>query len=353
MYWWSGLHRYNRALLVITTECSQKTPATLQVWNTSRSAGTRIFRCSIEELDKIDSKEVMRAELGCNQIRFGRGIAQVGSGICGPALFCGGSNGSVYGIHLQAGREGGFKAMCAIRDLSHAVVVLAGDRRGSCYLAGADECGKLIVWKIEEETDKDGKDRQSYKRRIVYEYAVEEDMFCSLGVRGETVFAGHASGYVTVHNMEDKVLVASIVTNTKCVTGIDVYQDKDLVLVSGEDCRVTILGFSASRGHRPVVHFSVALDAIVVGCALLGSPKGYPRIVALTWERCKLVQYDYEKGVNREHKKRGLRREEGGCVLREWNAESGLGCSAEWVQRGSESSECCGSGSGNCFVISG
>lgn len=340
MHWWSGLRGYNRPLLVITTESSLRTPATLQVWSTARGAGTRVFRCSIDELDRKHHPDFKREELESPQIQFARGIAQVSSGPCGPPLFCGGSNGSLYGVRLEPGREGRFKPICTIRDLSHAILVLAGDRRRSDYVAGADESGKLVVWKVEEEKNEDGENIQCYRHTIVYEYTVEEDVVCSLATRKSTVFAGHASGYLTVHNIERKRIMASIVTNTKSVTSIDVYQEKELVLICGEDCRVTLLGFSQSRGHRPVVHFSVALDAIVVGCALLTSPRGYPRIVALTWERCDLVQYDYEKSSNREYKKTFFRCKEELSPCPVSSAQTGLQWSPKPLPEESEPTEC-------------
>lgn len=338
MHWWSGLQRYNRPLLVITTESKWSTPATVQVWNTARGAGTRIFRCSIDELDRKDCEDLARAQLGGSHIQFARGIAQISSGPCGPPLFCGGSNGSVYGIRLESGREREFKSICTIRDLSHAISVLAGDRKRSDYLAGADESGKLMIWKIEEEKNNGGENALCYRHSIVYEYIVEEDVVCSLAIRRSNVFAGHASGYLTVHNIERKRMLASIVSHTRSVMSIDVYQEKELVLTCGEDCRVTLLGFSQSRGHRPVVHFSVALDAIVVGCALFASPKGYPRIAALTWEGCCLVQYEYEKLSNREHKKSFRRKEELPSHPVSM-AETNLQCSSTLSLERSESTE--------------
>lgn len=300
VHWWTGVERYNRPLLVLTTESSPRSPATLQIWNTGRGTGTRILRCDVNELEKEDSYDSsgnINADL--KPIQFSRGLGQASSGSSGQILFCGTSSGSVLGIEYKQGKGGGFNRMCTLREFSHPVVALAGDRKESDFLAGSDEAGNLVIWTVAEELDRDGTNIEDYRATVVYRYFQQDDFFCSIGIRDNIVIAGHASGYLTIHDMDRKMLLASVATNTKAVTCLDFYQHKNLALVCGEDGRVSVLGFSQNRGYRPVVHFSAALDAIVTGCAFSNSQRGFPRIAILTWEKCSVLQFEYEKAKNK------------------------------------------------------
>lgn len=300
IHWWTGVERYNRPLLVLTTESSPKSPATLQIWNVGRGTGTRILRRDVNELEKEDSYDSSgNINVDLKPIQFARGLGQASSGSSGQILFCGTTNGSVFGIEYKQGKEGGFNRMCTLRDLSHPVVVLAGDRKESDFLAGSDEAGNLVVWAVEEELDRDGTNIEEYRATVVYRYFQQDDFFCSICIRHNIVIVGHASGYLTVHDMDRKIVVASIVTNTKAITCLDIYQHKNLALVCGEDGRVSVLGFSQSRGYRPVVHFSVALDSVITGCAFSNLQRGFPRIALLTWEKCNVLQFQYEKDKNK------------------------------------------------------
>lgn len=300
IFWWSGIKRYNRPLLVLTTESSDKMSSTIQIWSTTRGTGSRLFRCEINELERDGCDGPKLAEVV--NIQFGRGLARASSGSTGPLLFCGASNGSIFGISYRDGRDEGFKRTCTLRELSNPIVTLAGDKKQSDFLAGSDEAGNIRVWSIKEELDRDGTNPEDYRCSEIYRYKLEDDFCCALGLRGNIVIAGHISGYVTFHDFGEKSVLASIVPNTKAITSIDTNQKKDLVLICGEDCRVCVLGFSENRGHKPVVYFSVSLGAVATGGAIFNLQGGYPRIALLIWEKHQILQYEYEKSSKQDRK---------------------------------------------------
>lgn len=284
----------------MTTESCVLTgnPATMQIWTTTRGTGSRLFRCTLKDISLLISKQSNVTNFSMKSIQFFRAITQVSLGGKQNYLFFGASNGDIFAMQNLHGKAN-FELTMVISDFTSPIMALAGDRRESNYLVGSDESGKLIAWSIETKDEKDNDSEWRLNSRIIYEYLAQEDMICSLRIRGNLVFAGHVSGCLTVHEVERQKVLVSSMTNTKSITSIDLYPDKNLLLVCGEDCRVTVLGFSHSRCFRPVVHFSVILDSIVVGCALEKSSKGYPRILALPWEGRKIVQYEYERSCRR------------------------------------------------------
>lgn len=325
-HWWSGLPRYPRALLVLTTAPCAATPATLQIWNTSRGTGTRIFRVPITAIEQPSDGRTPSAAPPAPP-HFARGIAQVTRGPYGAPIVLAATNGALYGVHFARGRDGAFKAAAVTRDVVHGgTAMVAGDKRGSDYVAGADESGRLMVWRVGGEGRHGaGQGAVRYTAEVVYEWRSDEDVVSALGVRDGTVYAGTWSGYLTVHDVRQGRATATMVTNSKAVTCVEVYEEREMVVVCGEDGRVTVVGFSGRRAGKAVVHFSVALETIAMGCAVVCSPRGYPRMALLCWEGGRLLQYDYERGG------RGLR----GGGKAEWRDDtagaSGAGSVGEWV----------------------
>lgn len=182
-------------------------------------------------------------------------------------------------------------------------MTIAGDKTNSDFLSASDEAGNVVVWSVEEELDRDGTNPDDYRCEEIYRYTLDEDLCCALAVKGSIVIAGHVSGYLTFHDVDHRMMLCSLISNTRGITCIDTSSQRDLVLVCGEDCRVTVLGFSESRGHKPVVHFSVALDTMITGCAVQSSPRGCPRLAMLTWPQSQILQYEYEKSGHRGKKR--------------------------------------------------
>lgn len=298
VFWWTGLTGFTRPLLVLTTESSGKLSSTLQIWSSTRGTGSRLYRCEFNDLERNDLENCKPVEEV--NIQFGRGLAQASSGSTGPLLFCGASNGSIYGISFIEGRDEGFQTSCKLGDFRHPIVTLVGDKNASEFLAGSDEAGNLGVWSIEEELDRDGTNQEDYRCEQIYSYKLEDDFCSALGMKDNIVIAGHVSGYVTFHDFEQGKMIASVVSNTKAITSIDTNNKKDLILVCGEDCRVSVLGLSENRGHKPVVYFSIALEAMVIGSVMFNLRRGYPSIALLTWEKCKIVQFEYKKSGRQE-----------------------------------------------------
>lgn len=352
VYWWRGVGKYGRPLLVITTESAEGHPPTVQIWNAWRGTGSRIFRSVLpaSRCDIMARTNTMRRHgpnndgSACGREseassmymsghssppRFARGISQASSSRSGQVLFCGASNGAVYGILYREGRRSGFELACTIHMLSRPISSLGSDKEESDLLAAADEGGNLLVWSVEEDDSDDEvevmcssrqqpmenqKDKNSkkdqknfYRWDVVYSYRCDGDFVSSVEVRRNVVIAGHASGLVSFHDVERGVLLASAVTNTKTVTCLDVYPNRDLVLVCGEDCRVTVLGFPSTVPERPVVHFSVALSSIITGCALTTTKYGLPGAALLLWDQSKIVRFEYSRPMERQDTKSRLR----------------------------------------------
>jgi hypothetical protein len=327
VYWWTGLAKYGRALLVLTTESTDKSPATIQIWNAWRGTGSRVFRSSIETLETDTTKskqsspenhqhhtrsDSAHSSSPTHVVSTGfpshvRGISQASSSPGGQVLFCGSSTGAVYGILHKEGRGGGFHHACTLLDLTSPISALGSDKGGSDLLAAADEEGNLLVWRIEEEVDSNVGDEVGYCCQVVYRYSADEDLVCSIGVRDEVVVAGHASGAVTFHDLSSRRLVASTVTNTCMVTTIDVHHNRKLVLVCGEDCRVSVLGFPTRRGTKLVVYFSVAVTHSVVGSAFFTTREGLPGVAVLQWSESKILRFEYTRGERTRATYSGLR----------------------------------------------
>ncbi|CDF39569.1 unnamed protein product [Chondrus crispus] len=272
----------------------------MQVWSLARGTGTRIFRRELSELQKEALLTTTDAQDDAKEVQFARGIAQASLDQRGPILFCGTDTGSVHGVEYRQTKSGGITRICTMTDLTHPVVCLAGDRRESDLLAGSDQAGNLTVWSVREEPESDGSTKLQCCVSTAYTYHMKDDFFTSLGVRDKVVIGGHGSGCITFHDTEHKAVLASVVTNTKAITSIDVYEDRNLLLVAGEDGRVTTLGFSAKQGFKPVVHFSVAFESIIIGCAFSNLEGGLPRIAMLTWETCNLKQFEYKRSKSKK-----------------------------------------------------
>jgi hypothetical protein len=319
VYWWRGLAKYGRPLLVLTTDSTEKSPATVQIWNAWRGTGSRIFRSNFNCLDSNGKREATGPKeaaehstcegsiVGNEGPQFVRGISQASSSPSGQLLFCGASTGAVFGIMHSEGRGGGFEHVCTLVDLTAPVSALGGDREATDLLAGADETGNMVVWRIEEDLDGDGGSAGSsgYSVDIVYKCSLEGDYVTCLGIRDSAVIAGHLSGVVTFHDVDVGAIVARAVTNVSAVTCLDVCLSRNLVLVCGEDCRASVLGFPAQRSSKPVVHLSLTLSTAITGCAVTTTKEGFPGIALLLWNQAKIIRYEYQR------QPRGTRRRPG------------------------------------------
>lgn len=314
VYWWRGVSKYGRPLLVLTTDSSEKSPATVQIWNAWRGTGSRIFRThfSLATEEESSSSDI------CSPLpspQFVRGLCQASSSPNGQLLFCGSSTGEIHGIRHRDERGGGFEHIFTLRDLTAPVTALGSDKEGTDLLAGTDEAGNLVVWRIEEDLEYDPKnykgnedcpDIRGYSVDVVYRHSAGVDFACCIGIRDHIVVSGHQSGSVTFHDIDVGSVVARAVTNTSSITCLDIYPSRDLVLVCGEDCRATVLGFPAERSSKPVVHFSLALPSMIVGCALTTSREGFPGLAMLLWDEAKIVRFEYQRDSGRGRKTRAL-----------------------------------------------
>lgn len=316
VYWWRGVSKYSRPLLVLTTNATEKTPATVQIWNAWRGTGSRIFRSNFQCLDSEDgspgkvesvsgedeSREGQLIER-TDGLQFVRGLSQASSSSTGQLLFCGASTGAVFGIRQREGRAGGFEHVCTLSDLSGPVSALGGDKEATDLLAGADESGNLLVWRIEEDLESYEPGGSSlYSVDVVYEHSIEGDFVTCLGIRDGMVIAGHLSGVVTFHDVDNGAVVARAVTNVSAVTCLDICYSRNLVLVCGEDCRASVIGFPSERQKKPVVHLSLCLETAITGCAMTTTKDGFPGLAVLVWDRSKVIRYEYQRGTRSERR---------------------------------------------------
>lgn len=351
VYWWRGVSKYGRPLLVLTTNASEKSPATVQIWNAWRGTGSRIFRSNFQYLDNGDGKQEKDGSTSkegsshegessnegedfqrMDSLQFVRGLSQASSSPTGQLLFCGASTGAVFGIMQREGRAGGFEHVCTLKDLSGPVSALGGDKEATDLLAGADETGNLIVWRIEEDLEEYGPGENSegsestggYSVDIEYEHSIEGDFVTCVGIRDSIVIAGHLSGVVTFHDIDNGTVVARAVTNVSAITCLDICQSRNLVLVCGEDCRASVLGFPSERHRKPVVHLSLCLETAITGCAMTTTKDGFPGVAVLVWDRSKVVRYEYQRGSRDGERRRGTRgtTDEGPTIGRFFRASS-------------------------------
>lgn len=313
VYWWRGLAKYGRPLLVLATDSSDKSPATVQIWNAWRGTGSRIFRSNFNCLGREEESSNSDGTSAPGP-QFVRGLSQASSSPNGQLLFCGSSTGAVYGIGHIIERGGGFEHIFTLRELATPVTALGADKDDTDLLAGADEAGNLIVWRVEEDLEFDANDRKPAEREeglsgytvdVVYKHNAGVDYASCVGIRDRIIVAGHQSGSVTFHDLDLGCIVARAVTNTSSVTCLDIYQSRDLVLVCGEDCRATVLGFPMGRSSKPVVHFSLALPSMIVGCALTPSRSGLPGAAMLLWDEAKIVRFEYKREGGKVRKGKG------------------------------------------------
>lgn len=315
VYWWRGVTKYGKPLLVLTTDSSEKSPPTIQIWNAWRGTGSRVFRSNLNSIRTKASVENARRE----PLRFVRGVSQASSSPSGQLLFCGANTGAVFGIVCREGRGGGFEHVCTMRDLCEPISVLGADKAGGDLLAAADEGGNLIVWRVEEDLEYEGVEEDfdesvppkvgrgcsgGYTWEVIYRHKMDTDFICSVGIRQDVVVAGHASGTVTFHCTSSGMVIASAVTNTSMITGIDVYPGRDLVLVCGEDCRTSVLGFPRMRIQKPVVHFSLALNDLPTGCTFTTTKDGFPGVALLLWEKSEIARFEYHRSSGSRSRRR-------------------------------------------------
>jgi WD40 repeat protein len=270
VFWWRDVAKYSRPLLAVAmdTPATGEGTACLQIWDTRSGKGNRLFNVS---LDSEDSTIV----------QFGRGLGSMVIADGSTILFVGLSTGEVCGF--QVNRKGALERTCRLRCSSSAITAIAGDKMISSFIAASDEGGNLIVWMHTE-----------HAWTVVYQHHVPDDDYCcSLALRGQILIAGYYSGKVAFHDLEERQVLAEIVSNSKGITSIDVHPSRDIFLVTGEDCRASILALPTSDGEALKVIFSVCLNAIISGGQFTCVRPDMPDITLLLWERSHLVQYEF------------------------------------------------------------
>eukprot|EP00177_Eucheuma_denticulatum_P004659 GFKZ01008473.1.p1 GENE.GFKZ01008473.1~~GFKZ01008473.1.p1 ORF type:complete len:100 (-),score=13.78 GFKZ01008473.1:63-362(-) len=95
-------------------------------------------------------------------------------------------------------------------------------------------------------------------------------------------------------------MILQLVTNAKAVTCLDVHPSLDVVMVGGEDCRVTVVKIPDVCKSNAHILLSVCQNAAVLGGVFTCSRQGRPDIALLLLERPYLVKYDYEDGADRK-----------------------------------------------------
>jgi hypothetical protein len=270
VFWWRDVPKYSRPLLVFVTDApvSGEGKACLQIWDTRSGKGTRMFNIN---LDSEDSTTV----------QFGRGIGSITLADSSTFLFVGLSTGEVGGFCMN--KKGLLERTCTLKGCTSAVTAVGGDKMLSSLIAASDESGNLIVWAYRG---------QSWE--VVYRYRdKDEDYCCSLGIRGRLAIAGHSSGKVTFHDVEESQKLAETVTNSKGITSIDVHPTRDIFLVTGEDCRASILALPTMDGDALQIILSICLNGVITGGCFTNSKPNVPDITLLLWERSHLIQYEF------------------------------------------------------------
>lgn len=266
VFWWQNVPKFPRPLLVLVTDApANGGKACMQVWDTRNGHGTRIFNV------KFDNEE--------NEVTFARGL---GSAMIGnkPVLFVGLSTGDVCGYLVNKKLQ--LERACTLKGLTSAVSALAGDKLGSAYITGSDEHGNITAWMHRKEG-----------WACIYKYRDKMDYCCALGLRGRILVSGHASGKVSFHDLDEYQMLAETVTNSKGITSIDMHPTQGIFLVTGEDCRATILALPTDGGDNLKVVLSVCLNGVISGGGFTCARADMPDITLLLWERSHLVQYDY------------------------------------------------------------
>lgn len=272
VFWWQNVPRYPRPLLVVVTDapCTKGGQACLQVWDTRSGRGNRVFNLKFDEREHGD-------------ITFGRGVGSALGEKNAQILFVGLSSGDLVGYQVNKG--GQLEANCKLRGLSSAVTCVAGDKLLSRYIAAADENGNIRVWL-----------HSGNSWQAAYRYNdTSDDYCCSLGLRGQILVAGHASGKVTFHDLDDSLMLAETVTNSKGITSIDMHPTQGIFLVTGEDCRASVLALPTEEGENLRVVLSVCLNGVIIGGSFTCARPDMPDITLLMWERTHLVQYDFRE----------------------------------------------------------
>lgn len=271
VYWWQNVQRYPRPLLVLVTDTpnAKGGHACLQVWDTKSGRGARVFNLKFDEREH-------------GEVSFGRGVSSALAAKNTQVLFVGLSSGDLIGY--QVGKRGQLEAACRIRGLSSAVSCVVGDKMSSPYIAGADENGNVMVWLY-----------RNSSWQAVYRYKDNgDDYCCSLGLRGRILVAGHASGKISFHDLDDSQKLAETVTNSKGITSIDMHPTQGIFLVTGEDCRATVLALPTEDGELLRVVLSVCLNGVILGGSFTCAKPDMPDITLLLWERTHLVQYEFQ-----------------------------------------------------------
>jgi hypothetical protein len=272
LFWWQNVPRYPRPLLVLVTDAPniEGGQASLQVWDTRSGRGTRIFYTKFGAEDN-------------NSVHFCRGLSSAVGLDNATILFVGLSTGDVCGF--QVNKRGLLERACILKGLSSAVSCVTGDKLASPYIAASDELGNVMVWVHRPDGWK-----------AIYRYRDEDHDYCSsLGLRGHILVAGHASGKVSFHDLDECQRLAETITNAKGITAIDVHPSQGIFLVTGEDCRATILALPTASGENLKVVLSVCLNGVISGGGFTCKKNDMPDFTLLMWERSHLVQYEYNE----------------------------------------------------------
>jgi hypothetical protein len=273
VFWWQNVPKQPRPLLVLVTDAPAAGGghASLQVWDTRSGRGTRLFNLQFDDKDH-------------GEVHFGRGLSSALGAGNNPVLFVGLSSGDVCGFHVN--RRGQLERACRLTGLSSAVSCVAGDKLASPYVAATDESGNLMVW-----LHRAGAWQTIYRHKDG-----EDDYCCSLGLRGRILVAGHSSGRVSFHDLDECQKLAETITNSKGITCVDVHPTQGIFLVTGEDCRATVLALPTEGGDTLKVVLSVCLNGVILGGGFTCAKPDMPDITLLMWERSHLVQYDFLEG---------------------------------------------------------
>eukprot|EP00173_Palmaria_palmata_P004649 Plantae.Rhodophyta-Palmaria_palmata.ctg6753.p1 GENE.Plantae.Rhodophyta-Palmaria_palmata.ctg6753~~Plantae.Rhodophyta-Palmaria_palmata.ctg6753.p1 ORF type:complete len:341 (+),score=26.87 Plantae.Rhodophyta-Palmaria_palmata.ctg6753:318-1340(+) len=269
LYWWAQAPRYPRPLLVLVTDAPNVpgNMASLQVWDTRSGRGTRVFNLKFNEKEH-------------GEVLFGRGLSSALGEDNSTVLFVGLSSGDICGYSFN--KTGLMEESCRLKGLPTAVSCVAGDKVLSPYIAASDENGQIMVWQY-----KGG----SWK--TIYRYNGDIDDFsCCMAIRGRILVAGHASGTVTFHDLDERQKFSETITNSKGITTIDMHPTQGIILVTGEDCRATVLTLPTEDEVLKVV-LSVCLNAVILGGVFTCAKPEAPDITLQMWERSHLVHYEF------------------------------------------------------------
>ncbi|KAA8494069.1 hypothetical protein FVE85_4044 [Porphyridium purpureum] len=274
--------------LAIAIDATDKSPAAIVLLaNTSPSSSD--IKMQIEALFYLKNVS-MTGNVIVQRICH---LVSLSSVALGNMLFCSTDTGHVMGFSPLPGKHKDQIELSndvTMGSLGASTSALCCDQLGVPYVAAAAENGNVRIWELEVASQDVITFREIGSIQLKNAPVTCEDpealIGCAMKMRGGILCIGLLCGVVLVydlnvlsHERQEPQLLCSMQVHASPVIAMDVHPLADWIVVTGLDCRISLIAFSRELGREPTLVFSVCVTTPCMGVTFcergLHSPSFY------------------------------------------------------------------------------